>query len=536
MRAALYARYSTESQRESSIEDQYRNCERYGQRQGWTIVARYQDKALSGASRARPGYQQLLADGQARQFDVLLVDDLSRLSRDDVEMKQVIRRFKFLGLRVIGVSDGFDTQAKGHKIHASVRGLINEIYLDDLREKTHRGLAGQVLRGNNAGGRAFGYRHIPIEDPTRLDVYGRPAIVAVRREVDPEQGRWVVWIYERFAEGWSSRRIVAEINRIGVPAPRGKTWAFSAVYGHPEKGTGILRNPLYIGQVTWNRSEWIKDPDTGKRKRRERPVGEWVTVEVPELRIISDDLWERVQARHRAIEQRTETARRVMRNAGRTGPAPRYLFSGLLSCGVCGAPFVMISAQRYGCSAHRYRGETVCDNRLTVARRVVETKLLEGIRADLCGPEALEAFKRETTRQLSETSRKPDTLALRAGVSALEARIARMVEAVAAGMFSPTLQAALEQAEVEKQRLETQLQDAERATRALPSFLPRLVDTYQAMVANLEQELTRDVDRAREQIRNLLGGQVKLIPEGDHLVAEMTASLQVSSSGSGGRI
>ena len=166
----------------------------------------------------------------------------------------------------------------------------------------------------------------------------------------------------------------------------------------------------------------------------------------------------------------------------------------------------MISAQRNGCSTHRYRGETVCDNRLTVARCVVGTKLLEGIRADLCGPEALEAFKRETTRQLSETSQKPDTLALRAGIIALEARIARMVEAVAAGMFPPTLQAALEQAEVEKQRLDTQLRDAERSTRALPSFLPRLVDTYQAMVANLEQELTRDVDRAREQIRNLLGG------------------------------
>ena len=82
MRTALYARYSTDKQRESSIEDQFRNCVQYAERESWQITARYKDGAISGATADRPGYQAMLADAQAGAFDVLVVDDLSRLSRD----------------------------------------------------------------------------------------------------------------------------------------------------------------------------------------------------------------------------------------------------------------------------------------------------------------------------------------------------------------------------------------------------------------------------------------------------------------------
>jgi site-specific DNA recombinase len=143
MRAAIYARYSSDKQRESSIEDQERNCRGFAAREGWTLIARFADEATSGATRSRPGYLRMLAAAEQGGFDVLLVDDLSRLSRDDVEMKQVIRRFRFRGVRIVGVSDGFDSDAKGYKVQAGVRSLLNELYLDDLREKTHRASPGR---------------------------------------------------------------------------------------------------------------------------------------------------------------------------------------------------------------------------------------------------------------------------------------------------------------------------------------------------------------------------------------------------------
>ncbi|MEO6918714.1 MAG: recombinase family protein, partial [Collimonas sp.] len=82
-----------------------------------------------------------------------------------------------------------------------------------------------------------------------------------------------------------------------MSSPRGGTRAVSAVYGSPSKGSGILNNSLYIGKYVWNRSQWIKDPDTGKRQRTERPKDEWQHGENPELRIVDDLLWNKVRSR-----------------------------------------------------------------------------------------------------------------------------------------------------------------------------------------------------------------------------------------------
>jgi site-specific DNA recombinase len=198
MRAALYARYSSENQREASIDDQYRNCERYATRQGWTIVERYADKGLSGTKdeTERDGYAAMLKAARTKAFDLLLVDDLSRLSRDSMKTEEARRLFVYLGVRLIGISDGIDTAAKGHKALSGFKGLMNDIFLDDLRDKTHRGLAGQAIKGNNCGGRNYGYRHVPTYHPTDTDEYGRPKILAVRREIDEEQARWVRQIFE----------------------------------------------------------------------------------------------------------------------------------------------------------------------------------------------------------------------------------------------------------------------------------------------------------------------------------------------------
>jgi DNA invertase Pin-like site-specific DNA recombinase len=91
-----------------------------------------------------------------------------------------------LGRAVVGVSDDYDSDAKGHKIQATMRGLMNDIFLDDLKAKTHRGMAGQALKGFSAGSRVYGYRRVPIEDPTKQDDFGRPKIVAVKREIDED--------------------------------------------------------------------------------------------------------------------------------------------------------------------------------------------------------------------------------------------------------------------------------------------------------------------------------------------------------------
>ncbi len=382
-RAVIYARFSGDKQRETSIDDQVRNCTRFAECEGLRILETYSDRAISGSTRARPGYLALRDSASSDGFDVLLVDDLSRLSRDDYEMKGLLRAFAWDGLRVVGVSDGYDSSRKGHKIHAGFKGLMNELFLDDLRERTHRGMTGQAMKGYNCGGRTYGYRNVPIEDELRMHEHGRAAVVAVRYEIHHEQAEIVRQIHAWYADGYSYRWIASELNRSRVPSSRGSTWAVSAI-------KVVLENEMYEGRLIWNRREWIKHPDTGKRVSKQRPREEWIVRDMPDLRVVPADIIARVRGR----QQRNRAGQ-----LGQPGvsPAQRYLFSGLMQCAECGGSFVLVSHNKYGCSMYKNRGRAVCGNRFTVSRHIVEERLLRSIKERLNKPESLQVFKRVAT-------------------------------------------------------------------------------------------------------------------------------------------
>ena len=252
MTAAIYTRYSTDRQRETSLADQAHVCQARADALGLSIFSTYGDDGISGSTPVarRPEGARLVADALAGRFTVLLVEGLDRLSRDMVEQERMVRRLEHRGIRILGVADGYDSDGSGRKIHRTMRGLINEIYLDDLRHKTHRGLAGQLARGGHAGGVPFGYRSVVAGDVHVLEV--EPAQAAIVRE-----------IFEHYADGWSCQRIAADLNARAIKTGRGGTWSVSALYGSPAKGSGVLNNELYIGRMVWNRSQWVKDPDTG---------------------------------------------------------------------------------------------------------------------------------------------------------------------------------------------------------------------------------------------------------------------------------
>jgi site-specific DNA recombinase len=529
MKAAVYCRYSSDKQREASIEDQARNCLRVAEREGWAITKVYEDQATTGSHADRAGYQAMLADAKARQFDVLLVDDMSRLSRDQVEAESTFRRLEYWGIRVIGVADGYDSQAASRKVHRTVKNLMNEVYLDDLAERTHRGLEGQARAGNNAGGRAYGYRPVPVEDPSRPDAYGRPTVTAVRREIDPEQAAIVRQIFQWFAEGFSARWMADELNRLKVPSPgagrnrklrrRDGMWLASAIAGAPRKGTGILNNELYRGSYVWNRTKWVRDPETRRRVCRLRPEADWVVQRMPELQIVSDELWRLAKSRQAETHRKSAAIRTALHNNARIGRSPKYLLSGLLKCGICGSNFVMAGATHYACASRTNGGAHACHNGLRVSRTIAESKLLAGIKAELSAPEYLEEFKRAVRQALADSrdARSAQRDARTRRLAELSGEIENMVAAVVAGLLSPTLKSKLEAAEAERSALRS-----DSGTSNLPTvadLLPLLGSTYSTLVENLERVPPRYVDRARTTLKGLIG-EVRLIPEGEYLTAE----------------
>jgi site-specific DNA recombinase len=136
---ALYARYSSDNQRDASIEDQLRLCRERVEREGWQVVDSYSDRSISGASLIRPGIQALMQDAQAKRFDIVLAESLDRISRDQEDIAGVYKRLTFAGIRMVTLSEG-----EINELHIGLKGTMGALYLKDLADKTWRGLLGFV--------------------------------------------------------------------------------------------------------------------------------------------------------------------------------------------------------------------------------------------------------------------------------------------------------------------------------------------------------------------------------------------------------
>lgn len=511
MRAVIYARYSTDRQSEMSIEDQERVCRARAEREGWTVTCVRSDQAVSGSTAvaARQGGALVLADAMAGRMDVLIVEGLDRLSRDQVEQESVVRRLEHRGLRIVGVADGYDSSHAARKVMRGVRGLINELFLDDLRHKTHRGQSGQVARGYVAGGKSYGYSLVKEEGGSRY-------------EIDEAQARWVRWIFERYATGYSAGAIAHELNRLGVPSPRGSTWAKSAIYGSPVKGSGILNNTLYVGRYIWNRSQWVKDPDTGRRQRVERPRAEWQEVDCPELRIVPEDLWRAV--RDRIDDGRDEFGRKRSQRPAST------LLGGLMRCPHCGGAVVAINGLQYGCGVAKDRGPTVCRG-WAIRRDIAERRLLGLVRDDLLSPQAAAAFETAFREMLQAEAEQDQESPVRTQrrLETLEEEIGRLVNAIAQVGASPALTARLRAAETEA----AELRRAKHEAVSLDFSASEVRAIFRRALMDLEGSLKAgDPVAARQALSNVLGSiDIELV--GDEVWAQIqTSRLLLKATGS----
>jgi site-specific DNA recombinase len=197
-RTAIYARFSTELQHARSIEDQVALCQSYAERNGLKIVAAFEDRARSGASiYGRDGLMRLLDAARDGKLDVILVEALDRLSRDQEDLAGIWKRLNFLGLELRAVHEGTADQ-----IQIGVRGLLGSLFLTDLAHKVRRGMLGVVRDGRNAGGRAYGYRPVPGK---------RGELEIVEAEADV-----VRRIFREYVAGKTPREIAHGLNRDGI--------------------------------------------------------------------------------------------------------------------------------------------------------------------------------------------------------------------------------------------------------------------------------------------------------------------------------
>src|SRR6266404_2104218 len=477
MRAVVYARFSSDLQRDASIDDQLEVCRRLLDREGWQLTKVYADRAISGASRNHPEYQQLLADAEQKKFDVLVCEALDRLGRKLADIADLHDRLSFAGVKIHTVATGEVTQ-----LHIGMLGTMAQLYLSDLREKVWRGQLGRVRQGRIPGGIAYGY-----------DVVGeRDASGGGRRVINEAEATILRRIFGEYAAGSSPRTIAKRLNGEGVPGPGGRQWGDTTIRGQVDRGTGLLNNTVYVGRLEWNRTAYVKNPRTGKKVARVNNQAAREVVAIPELRIVDDDLWRQVKARQK--EARIEMGKNESGNGLNRIHRRKFLLSELLVCGQCGRRYTVVGKDRYGCATRRAKG--TCDNLHTITRQRIETRVLGGLKHKLMAPELIAEFIRAYQAEINGAAK---AAAARGGELKREAegvarKIAGIMAAIEDGMYTPVLKERMKALEGRKAEIEGLLADA-----GAPSVIrihPNMAEVYRLKVAELEIALNDDSIKA----------------------------------------
>jgi site-specific DNA recombinase len=373
--AVAYARFSSDIQKDSSIDDQIGLCEQIARREGYKIVKVYSDRAKSGASMfERDGLLAMMQAAKGRSFDAIIVEGQDRLSRDEEDMAGIFKRLVFSDIELV------TNEGKATNLSVGLRGIVAALFRKDLGDKVRRHHSGRAREGKFAGAVTYGYRLIP----------GKPG----EREIEPEQAKIVIRIFTEFVSGKSTRKIAADLNREGIPSPSGKHWNHQTLVGGMLGRRGMLGNQLYIGKLVWNANRTTLHPETRKRTQQRGRPDDLIVADVPHLRIVPQPLWDRV---HILCDDRaTKFGHR--KGARRSGMHKEHLLSGMLCCAACGGYMRTYQTTpeggaRVACAAAMQKG--TCTHRKSYYLTGLQAVILDGMKQNLTKPEALIEYTRD---------------------------------------------------------------------------------------------------------------------------------------------
>jgi site-specific DNA recombinase len=319
-------------------------------------------------------------------------------------------------------------------------------------------------------------------------------------------------------------------NRLGVPSPgaswnrtsvqlnakRKHGWVASAIHGDRTRGTGILNNRLYVGEVVWNRSTWKRSAADSKQRRWQlNDAAQVVTHLEGRLRIVTQPLWEAVKARQQSVEGMTVKLRGAVRHKG---ILPRHVLSGLLICQQCGGTFRRVNSREYGCATHKDGGDGACSNGVRVRKELAERKLLDELACEMLSAEGVAFLKQRINARMRKASRAPKVLPKpqAAQIARKSAEIEQLRGLMKAGTLSQAVaEATIAKAEEEVQAFE-RVQPArdERDTARVIRMLPRAADVLRERIrgGNLGLRDPRSIIPARNTLFAMFGGKVPLRP------------------------
>ena len=299
MKAVIYARYSSDNQREESIEGQIRECTAFAEKNGITILRHYIDRAFSAKTDNRPEFQNMIKDSGKRLFDMIIVWKLDRFARNRYDSARYKATLKKNGVKVVSATEVISDGAEGIILESVLEGYA-EYYSADLSEKVVRGMTENALKSKyNGGTRPIGYL-IDSDQCFQLDPLTAPFV----REA-----------FQRYDEGATMTQIRDWLNEQGVKNTRGQKMTYNSVQH-------LLNNRRYIGEYTY----------------RDIVVPDGIPAIVPQ------DLFDRVQ----------EKLAKNKKAPARHKAEDDYLLTTKLFCGYCGAYLCGESGTSHTGNVHHY--------------------------------------------------------------------------------------------------------------------------------------------------------------------------------------
>jgi DNA invertase Pin-like site-specific DNA recombinase len=508
MKAAIYTRRSTEEHQNMSLEIQRAEAEAFIRSQGWSLAEGhlYVDDAISRAEfKKRPGLIALLNAANRHEFDVVVCRDETRLGGDQNRTALVIQDLLDSGVRLFYhfTKEEVNVDSAVSKFIMSARLFAAELEREKTAQRTREHLEFKAKLGANVGGRCYGYDNVEVLEGGQR--------IRVEYRVNESQAAIIREIFSRYAKGEGIKTIAKDLNRRGVRSPcagkRGTgSWAQGAMYP-------MLRRDRYRGVLIWGKEGSAYKGGTQVRVFHEQP--DWVTVEKPELRIISEELWQ-------AVQDRIGKNEKLCGQKGPKGPKPRYLLSGLARCSVCGGPIHATNGKQgkktikvYACNYHRNRGETVCTNSFRRPVEGIDDAVIEWVEQNLFREQViLEAIAEVRCRLSSKDGRaEGEILELEGQVRKLGKEIANLTNALATSdVMPPSIVQAIADRENQLLAGKTRLEALRDAPEILEGHLSNVEDEARRRLADLRGLIKANPDEGRRVLETILDGPLTFTP------------------------
>lgn len=432
MKAAIYCRYSSDNQREESIEAQIRAIKEYCDKEGIQIVKIYTDEAKSATTDNRPQFLQMIKDSDKGLFNLVLVHKLDRFARNRYDSAFYKRELKQNGVRLTSILENLDDSPESIILESVLEGMA-EYYSANLSREVMKGMKETALQCKHTGGKP----------PLGYDVAEDRTYVINEREA-----KSVEIMYEMHASGKGYTIICDTLNRQGYRTQTGRLFSRTSVYN-------ILKNEKYKGVYVFNRTE---RKINGKRNHnKSKKESEIIKIKDGMPAIVSEELWDKVSD---MMKNRKKGANSAKEN---------YLLSGLVFCGKCNGS--MTGARRkagrnktlyknYECSTRkRTKG---CDMK-AVNKEYVEELVIDQLIEDIFSPAAID----KVVKNMSEYTEKQtniiskDIKIYKDELTGIETEIGNIVNAIASGMFHPSMKEKMDVLEERKAILKNRIREAE---------------------------------------------------------------------------